>query len=480
MQTVPKELRVLMRFGLFFAIFIIGYNSYSFTASAIIYNAQIITLSNKGIISAGTIIIKDDKILDIGSKSLKDKHSAPLNIDAKNNIVMPGLINAHAHIPMVAFRGLGEEGIKDRLFGLFFPLEKRFVTPEMVYIASSLACAEMIMGGTTTFADMYYYMDQEAKAAKEIGIRCVLGETIIGFPAPNAKTPDDALKIAVDFYNQFKDDPLIIPAIAPHTLYTVPEEILKKVAEVSKKYNIRVMLHIAEMPKDQNKHPEKDNIYYLQKIGLLNDRVTLAHAIHLNDAQLKLVAENGVGVSYNPMANAKGATGIANSYEMVKLGIEVGLGTDGPMSSNQLSMIPVLSYAANMQRILHMNRTIMTPETILYMATLGGAKALHIDDITGSIEVGKRADIIIVDTDTPNMFPHQDLYAAMVYQANPGDVKTVIINGKLVMLDRKLISYNLEETKKRFNTLFDKIEPVANELSEAAFKKQKENENKIN
>ena len=469
-----------MKLLVFLALFTIGYNTYSYTATAIIYNGQIITMSDKGVISDGTIVIKEDKILDIGGKELKDKYSAPLNIDAKNNIVMPGMINAHTHIPMVAFRGLGEEGIKDRLFGLFFPLEKQFVTPEMVYTASSLACAEMIMGGTTTFADMYYYMDQEAKAAKEIGMRCVLGETIIGFPAPDAKTPDEALKIAIDFNSKFMNDPLVVPAIAPHTLYTVPEETLKSVAEASQKYNIRVMLHIAEMPKDQNTHLDKDNVYFLQKVGLLNDRVTLAHAIHLDNAQLKLLAQNGVGVSYNPLANAKGATGIADAYEMLKLGIGVGLGTDGPMSSNQLSMIPVLSHAANMQRLLHMDRTIMTPETILYMATLGGAKALHIDDITGSIEVGKRADIIIVDTDKPNMLPHQDLYAAMVYQANPDDVRTVIVNGKLVMLNRKFIGYDLKGTKKRFNELFDKIEPVANELSEAAFKKQKENENKTN
>jgi cytosine/adenosine deaminase-related metal-dependent hydrolase len=196
------------------------------------------------------------------------------------------------------------------------------------------------------------------------------------FSIPDAKTPDDALKIALDFNGKFKNDPLVVPAIAPHTLYTVPEDTLKKVAEESKKGHIRVMLHIAEMPKDQNKHPEKDNIYYLKEVGLLNDRVTLAHAIHLDSDQLKLLAQNNVGVSYNPMANAKGATGIADAYEMLKLAIPVGLGTDGPMSSNQLSMIPVLSYAANMQRILHMDRTIMTPEKILYMATLGGAKAL--------------------------------------------------------------------------------------------------------
>ncbi len=461
-----------MKIFIFLALLVLGCGAYSYTASAIIYNGQIITLSDKGIIKDGIVVIKDDKIIDIGGKEIKDKYSAPLSIDAKSNIVMPGMINAHTHIPMVAFRGLGEEGIKDRLFGLFFPLEKEFVTPDMVYTASSLACAEMIMGGTTTFADMYYYMDQEAKAAKEIGMRCVLGETIIGFPAPDAKTPDDALKIAITFNNMYKNDDLVVPAIAPHTLYTVPEKTLKEVAEVSRKDNIRVMLHIAEMPKDQSKYPEKDNLTYLQKVGLLNDKVTLAHAIHLDNTQLDLLVENGVGVSYNPMANAKGATGIADAFEMLNLGIAVGLGTDGPMSSNQLSMIPVLGYAANMQRILHMDRTIMTPEKILYMATLGGARALHIDDITGSIEVEKRADIIIVDTNEPNMLPHQDLYAAMVYQANPENVKTVFVNGKLIMLDRKLVGYDLEKSKKRFNDLFAKIEPVAEKLSKEALKKQ--------
>ena len=453
-------------------------NLFSYNSSAVIYNGQILTMSDSGIIRDGVVIIKDDKIMDIGTKELLDKYSAPLCIDAQSNIVMPGLINAHSHIPMVAFRGLGEEGIKDRLFGLFFPLEKQFVTPEMVHTSSLLSCAEMIMGGTTTFADMYYFMDQEAKAAKEIGMRCVLGETLIGFPSPDAKTPDDALKIAIAFNEKFKNDPLVVPAIAPHTLYTVPEEILKKTAEVSEKDNIRVMLHIAEMPADQNTHLDKDNVSFLKQVGLLNDRVTLAHAIHLDKPQLEMLAQNGVGVSYNPMANAKGATGIADAYEMLKLGISVGLGTDGPMSSNQLSMIPVLSYAANMQRLLHMDRTIMTPETVLRMATIGGAKALHIGDITGSLEKGKRADLIIVDTKSPNMLPHEDLYAAMVYQANPENVRTVVINGKLIMINREFVSFDLVRAEKNFNELFAKVEPVAQQLSEAAWKKQLESEGK--
>ena len=449
---ISKSTLVLLSLLLYNSIVLSANN-----ASIIIYNANLLTMSSKGDIKNGVVVIKGDKIISVGDSRLLKDYKAATKINAHNNIVMPGMINTHTHIPMIAFRSLGEEGIKNRLFGCFFPLEHRYVTPKLVYLASLHGDIEMVMGGVTAYADMYYFVNQEARAAKKIGIRGVIGETIINMTAPDAKTPQESIKKAISFIKQYHNDPLIIPAFAPHTLYTLGVKELKKIAQLSRKLKVRILIHLAEIPHNQNKYYKKDNVYFLQQVGMLNKYVTVAHAIHIDSKQIKLLAQHNVGVSYNPMANAKGATGIADAYQMLKSGVSVGLGTDGPMSSNQLTIIPIMSYAANMQRILYMNRTIMLPKQIVYMATLGGAKALHIDKLVGSIKVGKRADIIIIDTKAPNMQPHFDPYAALVFQANPENVDTTIINGKIIMLHRKLMTYSLTKDAHDMSALYKKI-----------------------
>lgn len=438
-------------------------------ASIIIKNATIVTMSDKGIIKNGAIVIMDDKIIDIGNNNIANKYQAIRIIDAKNNIVMPGMINAHTHIPMVAFRGLGENGISNRLFGYFIPLEKKFVTPEMVYTSTIHGGIEMIQGGVTTFADMYYYMDEEARAINKLGLRGVLGETIINGQSPDSKNEASAIQKSLDFAMKHKNDDMVIPAFAPHTLYTVSQSSLEEIAKLSKEYNIRVLTHLAEMPAKENKDKSsKDNVHFLEKVGLLNNRTTVAHAIHINKKDLQKLKDSDVGVAYNPEANAKGATGIADAYYMLKIGVAVGIGTDGPMSANQLSILPYLNYAANMQRLKYSDRTIMLPKDIVYMATLGGAKALHIDNYVGSLEKGKKADLIIIDTKSPNITPIHDIYAAIVYQANTENVLTSIINGKVVMLNRELLTYSLPNDAKDFGNLTDKVYKYGKELAKKA------------
>ncbi|WP_426710840.1 amidohydrolase [Cetobacterium sp. SF1] len=439
--------------------------------SLIIKNGNILTMNkSKDILENGVIIIKDNKIIDVGNPSILNKYTSEKIIDAKNSIVMPGMINTHNHIPMIAFRGLGEEGIKNRLFAYFFPLEGEKLSRDLIYKATVHGTIDMAMSGVTTYADMYYHMDEMAKATKAVGLRAVLGETIIKYPVVDAKEPYGGFEYALNFIKEYKNDPLIIPAFGPHAPYTVSKDKLLEISKYSKENNIPVLIHVGEFD-DEDKRlnlTDKSVIEYLKEINFLNKNVLIAHGIHLNEKDLNIIKENNVGISYNPMANAKGATGIAPAYEMLKKHIKVGLGTDGPMSSNQVDLFRTLSYASTMQRLKYNDRTIMTPETIIEMATIGGAKALNLDHKIGSIEKGKLADIIIVETTSPNMVPNYDPYATLVFQANGSNVDTTIVNGKIIVENKKLITYSMEQNNKDMNEIQKDIKEFAKELAKKA------------
>lgn len=440
-------------------------------ASIIIKNGTILTMDkNNKVINNGVVIIKDNKIISVGNEELLKIYSAKKIIDAKNGIIMPGMINTHNHLPMIAFRGLGEEGIKNRLFAYFFPLEGEKLNRDLIYKATVHGSIDMALSGVTTYADMYYHMDEMAKATKEVGIRGVLGEIVIKFPVVDAKTPYGGIEYAINFIEEYKNDDLIIPAFGPHAPYTVSKEKMQEIENLSKKYNVPIMIHVGEFD-DEDKRlnlKNKSVIEYMDSIGVLNNRVLLAHAIHLNEKDLDIIKKREVSIAYNPMANAKGATGIARAYEMLNKNIKVGLGTDGPMSSNQVDLFRTLSYASSMQRLKYNDRTIMTPDIVVKMATIGGAQALNLDKKIGSIEPGKLADIVIIETKSPNMMPNYDPFATLVFQANPSNVDTTIVNGKIIVENKKLKTYDIKKNIKQMKEIENDIAKFAKELAEKA------------
>ncbi|GGK29246.1 amidohydrolase [Aliivibrio fischeri] len=446
-----------------------------YNADLIINNGQVLTVNaDMEVIDDGVVVVKNDKIIAVGDEKLLEQYYAPRSIDANDGIVMPGMINAHNHLPMIAFRGLGEEGISNRLFAYFFPLEAQKLSRELIYNATKLGAIDLAQSGVTTYADMYYHMDEMAKATKEVGLRAVLGETVIKFPVVDAKQPYGGIQYAKSFIEEYQNDPLITPAYAPHAVYTVSKEKLQEINQLSEDYDVPVLIHVAEFPNEEAriKDPTKvtSPVEYLEEIGVLDERMVIAHGIHLSQHDQALLKQADAGVVYNPMANAKGATGIAPAWDMFRADMRVGLGTDGPMSSNQVDLWRTLSYAANMQRLKNSDRTIMIPEQVIEMATIGGAKALHMEDEIGSLEVGKKADIIIVETQSANMMPSYDPYATLVYQANPSNVDTTIVNGKVVMEQRQMKTIQLDDIRQSVEAFESDIADFAKELSKKAIK----------
>ncbi|MDA9556725.1 amidohydrolase [Vibrio sp.] len=444
-------------------------------ADIVIKNGQILTINDDmQVINDGVVVIANDEIIAIGDESLADQYHAEKVIDAEDGIVMPGMINAHNHLPMIAFRGLGEEGISNRLFAYFFPLEAQKLNRELIYNATLLGTVDLAKSGVTTYADMYYHMDEMAKATERVGLRAVLGETVIKFPVVDAPEPYGGIQYAERFIADYQDHPTITPAFAPHAVYTVSKEKLQEIHALSNELDAPVLIHVAEFPNEQDriKDPTQANspVEYLAEIGALDEKVLIAHGIHLSEKDQQLLKEADAGVSYNPMANAKGATGIAPAWDMYRDDMRIGLGTDGPMSSNQVDLWRTLSYASNMQRLKHDDRTIMIPEQVIEMATMGGARALHMEEEIGSIEVGKKADIIIIETQSPNMMPNYNPYATLVFQANPNNVDTTIVNGQIVVEDKALQTLDFEEVREQVDAFEADIAEFAKELSKKAIK----------
>ncbi|MGL4735421.1 MAG: amidohydrolase family protein [Enterovibrio sp.] len=444
-------------------------------ATLIVKNGTILTMDqNDSVINDGVVVVQNERILAVGGGELLERYHAEKIIDAEQGIIMPGMINAHNHVPMIAFRGLGEEGIRDRLFSYFFPLENEKLSRDLIYKATVHGAIEMALSGVTTYADMYYHIDEMARASKEVGIRAVLGETVIKYPTVVSQEPYGGMQFATDAVKKYQHDPLITPAFAPHAPYTLSKEKLQQVAALAKQYNVPLMMHVGEFD-DEDKRlnlKQKSVVQYLDEIGVLSSNVLLAHAIHLSKADLDLIKIRNVSIAYNPMANAKGATGIADAKMMLSKNIAVGLGTDGPMSSNQVDLFRVLSYASAMQRLKHNDRTIMIPKTVLRMATIGGAQALNMADKIGSLQAGKLADLIVVETLSPNMQPNYDPFATLVFQANASNVAATIINGRVVVEAKQLQTYDLEKNRQQMASIKAQIAPFAKQLAVKAKEKE--------
>lgn len=442
-------------------------------ADIIIKNGQILAMnSNMEIIENGVVVVFGNKILKVGGDELLSEYVAEKVIDANQGIVMPGMINAHCHLPMIAFRGLGEEGIEDRLMGYFMPLEKKMLSRKLIYDATIYGTIDMAMSGVTTYADMYYHVDEMAKATKKIGLRAVLGQSVVGFPVVDASEPYGGLEYAENIIKDFENEELVSLALAPHAPYTVSKEKLLEVKKLADEKNLLIHIHVAEFEDEKNQI--KDNtkglsvVKYLDEIGFLDSNVLMAHCNYLDNEDFKIVESKGARIAHNPMANAKGATGTARIVEALKYDIPIGIGTDGLMGSNVVDLFKVMTYTTTIQRIRKMDRTIMTPNVVVRMATMGGAEALGMDKNIGSLEEGKLADIVIIETQSTNMMPNYDPYATLVFQANPHNVNTTIVNGKVIVENRKLHSYDIDESKRAMKYWINNIKPFGVELAKKA------------
>lgn len=418
-------------------------------ADLMITDGTVLTMNpDNTVFEHGTVVVSDDKIVAVGGPELTAKYQAKKVLDVNGDIVMPGLINTHTHGSMTVFRSLGDD-VPDRLHRYIFPLENKLVSRDMVRTGANLANIEMIKGGVTTYADMYYFEDEVAKTVDKAGLRAVLGETIINFPVADAQTPEEGIAYAVRFINEYKDHPRITPAFAPHGPYTNTTENLQKIAALSEELNVPVMIHLAETDREKDEIAKrtggKSPVQYMADIGVLNNRLLAAHMIMADDNDLNLLKKYDVGVAHNISANTKSAKGVAPVTQMLEKGVRTGLGTDGPMSSNTLTTMNELNLVGKIHKLETKNRAAMPPLTVVEMATIGSARALHMEDKIGSLETGKRADIIVVDTKAPNMVPVYSPYAALVYGANGANVRHTIVDGVILMEDRQLLTVDENE-----------------------------------
>jgi 5-methylthioadenosine/S-adenosylhomocysteine deaminase len=403
------------------------------------------------VIDDGAVAVKGDTIAAVGPRiEIDAKYVAATQIDARGKLVLPGFINGHTHVPMTLFRGLKDDVVLDDwLRKYIFPAEAKNVTEDFVRWGTRLAAAEMIRGGITTFADMYYFEDAIAEETKAARMRGVLGETFIDFPVPDNKTEAEMLAYTEKFLKRWQGDPLIHAAVAPHSIYTCSQKTLQDAATLARKYDAPILIHVAEMKKeldDSRTHNGTTPVQYLDRIGVLGPDVLAAHCIYVDEADRKLLAEKRVGCVHNPSSNMMLSSGVAPILEERAAGIAVGLGTDGPAgSNNDLDLMEEMDLAAKLQKITKMDPRALGAQAVVEMATIEGAKALHMDKQIGSLEAGKKADLILIGLDQPNAVPMFDVYSQLAYSLKASDVETVVIGGRIVMRDRKLLTVKENE-----------------------------------
>ena len=407
---------------------------------------------SRRVIEDGAIAVKAGRVVAVDdTKDIDRRYAAREVVNAGGKVVIPGLINGHTHVPMTLFRGIADDlDLQEWLTKYIFPAEAKNVTEDFVRVGTRLGLAEMLRSGTTTYCDMYYFEDAIADETFKAGMRGVLGETVIDFPVADNKTYEQGLAYSERFINHWKGNALIVPAIAPHAPYTVSEDHLKAARALSDRTGAPIVIHISETKRevdDSLKAKGASPVDYLNRIGFLNDRVIAAHMVWPSDGELALLKKLGVGIVHNPQSNMKLASGVAPVPKMLRENLPVGLGTDGAASNNDLNLWEEMDSAAKLHKLFSNDPKVVTAEEAFEMATIRGARALHLDKEIGSIEKGKRADIVIVDLESLNQTPSYNVYSDLVYSTKAGDVRTVIIEGRVVMRDRRLLTLNEETIK---------------------------------
>ena len=431
--------------------------------SLVVIGGTVLTQNDtRQVFSPGAVAINGTDIVEVGTpQAIAARYSAARTIDARDQVVLPGLINTHTHAPMVMFRGLADDlALMDWLQKYIFPAEAKTVSPDFVRTGTSLAALEMIESGTTTYTDMYYFEEEIAKATRAAGLRGVLGQTVIQFPVADARTPVEGLARAEAFIKAFRNDPLIVPAVAPHAMYTLDAATLKASADLGRKYDVPVIIHLAET-EDEVKTARDDHqntpAGYLESIGFWGPKTVAAHGVWVTDEDIAILKRHNVGISHNAESNMKVASGTAPVLKYLAAGVNLSLGTDGAASNNDLDMFEAMRQASFLAKLGSGDPTAVPAQVALDMATIAGAKALAMDTLIGSLEAGKRADLITVSMSSARQTPMYDPVSHLVYVTRGDDVRNTIVNGKVLMRDRKVTTLNEAEVLAQARALAQKV-----------------------
>lgn len=403
------------------------------------------------VIDNGAVAVRGDRIVAAGPRAEIERLYKPRQrLDRPQAVLLPGLINTHTHAPMSLLRGIADDlRLQEWLEKFIFPAEARNVTAEFCRWGTRLACLEMMLAGVTTYADMYYFEDVIAEATKEAGLRGVLGQTIIGFPVPDAKTPADALRFTEGYLKRFAGDPQITPAVAPHAVFTNSDETLRASRALANRYSAPLLIHLSETRRENDEVAAKRGMSptrVLDSLGVFEGRTLAAHGVWVDDEDLRILKARGVGLAHCPSSNMKLASGVAPVVKMLSLGLPVGLGTDGPAgSNNDLNLFEEMDLASKLAKVSTGDSQALPARQVLEMATILGAGALGMEKQIGSIEAGKRADLIAVRLDQPHAAPLYDVLSQLVYALKASDVTDVMVNGRLIVRDRAALTLNARE-----------------------------------
>jgi 5-methylthioadenosine/S-adenosylhomocysteine deaminase len=428
----------------------------------------------------GAVVIEADSIVAVGPMAeLNGRYEAAETIHCHNQVILPGLINAHTHVPMTLLRGLNDDLRLDVWLGYMMPLEREFVTPEFVKLGARVACAEMIRAGVTAFADMYYFEDAIAEATAEAGLRALLGQTILVFPAPDAESYEDGLILCRRFIERWNGHSLIQPAVAPHAWYTATPELLRACADLARAYNVPLHTHISETALEVDNCRQLNNmpvVPWNARHGILETKLLAAHCVHLDRGEMYDLKKAGAGIAHCPASNLKLASGLAQVGQMLSMGLNVGVGTDGPASNNDLDMFEEMRLAALLAKTVSNNPTVLPARQALEMATIGGARALHMGEVAGSLERGKRADLIVVDMTGIHNWPqfHHNpdaVYSRLIYATKSSDVAHVICHGRWLMRERQLLTIDEAKVKQDAASVAAQIDAFVLERESSPYNK---------
>ena len=429
----------------------------------------------------GAVAVEGDAIVAVGSRDdLLERYSGRERVDCGRAVVMPGLINTHGHAPMTLLRALADDLRLDVwLMGYVMPVENEFVTPHFCWLGTQLAAAEMIRSGTTTFMDMYYFEEAVADAAVQAGLRAVCAQSLLRHPTPDASSYEEGLERARDYLVRWQDHPLIVPALAPHAPYTTTPELLEAAVTMALEFDAPLHIHVAETAQEVEDHRRQHGmppVPWLKKLGVFETRATVAHAVHIDDGEMRTLKHYNVGIAHNPSSNMKLASGVAPVSKMLATGLNVGIGTDGAASNNDLDMVEEIRLASFLAKLDTMNPTTLPAKRVVTMATRMGAQAMHIDGITGSLKPGRRADLIAISLDNVRHTPPferdpNSLYSRLVYAAHQEDVRDVMVNGRWLMRDRTLLTVDVTALREEAHALAQRIDRFLIQREESVLSK---------